>query len=151
MDNADLYRVLYVADRSAGAIAEAFGSFEMWTSAMFGELPAIPSSVRALATYDLADSAAILNLDDAQALIEWGLRPSEVVTRERRTTQAWARRIFNSGRFSGVRWWSFYNPDWASLGLWDYSRLTVRSVERLSPESPQVEEARVYLMRSWVR
>jgi hypothetical protein len=118
---------------------------------MFGELPAIPGSVRALATYDLADSAAILDLDDAKALVEWGLRPSDIVTRARGTTQAWARKIFSSGRFAGVRWWSFYSPEWASFGLWKYSSLSVKSVERLGPESPQVEEARLYLMRSWVR
>jgi hypothetical protein len=118
---------------------------------MFGELPTIPGSGRAVATYAMSNEMPNLDLNDAKALVEWSLRPSEVVSRDRGLTQGWARRIFGSKQFSGVRWWSFYNPDWNSLGLWDYTRFTVTAVDPLATASPAVEEARLLLMRSWVR
>ena len=151
LDNPDLYRVLYLAASPSAAVAEAFGSFELWTPAMFGELPTLPGSRRALATYEIPTEIPILDLNDAKALVEWSLRPSEVVSRDRGLTQGWARRIFGSGHFAGVRWWSFYNPDWISLGLWDYTLIKVTAVDPLVSGSPAFEEARLTLMRSWVR
>ena len=118
---------------------------------MFGELPTLPGSRRALATYEIPTEIPILDLNDAKALVEWSLRPSEVVSRDRGLTQGWARRIFGSGHFAGVRWWSFYNPDWISLGLWDYTLIKVTAVDPLVSGSPAFEEARLTLMRSWVR
>lgn len=143
--------MLYLAESPSAAVAEAFGSFELWTPAMFGEMPTLPGSRRALATYEMPTEMPILDLNDANALVEWSLRPSEVVSRDRGLTQGWARRIFGSKQFSGVRWWSFYNPDWNSLGLWDYTGVRVTAVDPLTSASPAVEEARLLLMRSWVR
>lgn len=107
--------------------------------------------MRSLCAYELSDDVPVLDLDDAAAVTEWGLRPSQVVTPDRATTQGWAARIHNSRRFAGVRWWSFYNPDWGSLGLWDLREVTVVGVAYLTVDSEVVEDARRFLMRSWVR
>jgi hypothetical protein len=52
-------------------------------------------------------------------------KPSSVVTRDRVKTQAWAHAIFETGRYAGASWWSYYGPDWTVVGLWDRSALTV--------------------------
>ena len=150
LDNPDQYRVLYVATGPVAAVAEAFGSFELWTAAMLAGPPTLPGSGRGIAEYEIPDDLAILDLDDGPALVEWGLRPSQVVTRQRSVTQAWARRVSESHRFAGVRWWSYYNPDWGAIGVWDISKVEVLDVAILNMDSEVLEEARAVLMRNWV-
>jgi hypothetical protein len=116
--NPDLYRELYFGCEPESAIAETFGRLPVWHSADF-----IHSGGRtlALATYQLPDAARIFNLDDRDALKSIKvLRPSEVVTRDRPRTRAWAREIFQlkNGDYVGASWWCFYNPDWRCVGLW---------------------------------
>lgn len=113
--------------------------------------PALPGSRRALCTYELADQAPILDLDDASALVNWGLKPSEVVTRDRARTQAWALRVYEAESHAGVRWWSYWNPDWGSLGLWDLTAIEVVKVDPLTVDQEDLEAARQVLLRSWVR
>ncbi|GAC1544499.1 MAG: hypothetical protein NVS3B12_33260 [Acidimicrobiales bacterium] len=36
--------------------------------------------------------------------------------------------MFDAGEFVGVRWWSYYTPDWGSVGLWDIAALTVTDI-----------------------
>ncbi|MDJ0459326.1 hypothetical protein PUN71_019150 [Arthrobacter sp. NQ7] len=70
-------------------------------------------------------NVAVLDLDDPEVLQEWALRASSVVSRDRASTQQWARSMYDTGDYAGVSWWSFYEPRWASFGLWDVSGLTV--------------------------
>lgn len=148
VDNPTEYSVLYLGDSAAGALAEAFGWKQVWDTGLFRGSPSLPGSVRALVSYQLDDQALICDLDDAHRLIELALRPSEVVTRDRSVTQGWALRIHRSARFVGVRWWSYYDPRWGSLGLWDLAGLTVRSVEVLDDlDQPSVVEAAEVLNR----
>lgn len=118
---------------------------------MLGEAPGLPGSHRCLVTYAVPDDLAILDLDDARALLRRRLKPSQVVTRDRAVTQAWALRIHGEGGHAGVRWWSYYNPDWGSIGLWDRERIEVGDVTPLTRESPELETARQLLLRTWVR
>jgi hypothetical protein len=75
-------------------------------------------------TYELADDWPIFDLDSVSALASLGIeRPSEVVIRNRKITQRWARRIFERGIYVGVRWWSYYDPAWTSIGLWNAAHL----------------------------
>jgi hypothetical protein len=150
LDNPDHYRVLYVATHAVAAVAERFGSFELWTAAMLAGPPALKGSRHALAQYEIPNDSKILDLDDGSALVTWALRPSQVITRDRAITQAWALRLFHAGRFAGVRWWSYYNPDWGSIGLWDITKLTLIEVVELKPDSGVLSEARAFLMRSWI-
>ena len=77
------------------------------------------------------------------------LRPSQVVTRDRSVTQAWARKVWEEGEWSGVRWWSYHDPRWTTLGVWTTTTLTVAGVEDLSATHPAVIEAAEVMLRLW--
>lgn len=146
IDNPDLYSTLYVSDAPAGAVAEAFGRIPMWTTAMFS----VSDAVRALVTYRLSGDDRVLDLDDPAVLASHDIRPSRVVTRDRVVTQAWAYAIYRERRWAGVRWWSYYDSKWASVGLWDMKGLHVLEVEPLGRDHPAVEEAGEVLARAWI-
>jgi hypothetical protein len=141
LDNPDLYSVFYAGSAEAGAVAEAFGRFPEWTRAILAGSPALPGSARALAAYRLYDGASVCDLDDAVQLAALGLRPSDVVSRDYARTREWARRLFREGRWSGVRWWSYYDPRWASLGIWDAAALSLVTLRVLTLDDPAVIEA----------
>jgi hypothetical protein len=134
VDNPELYDTLYLGDSPLGAVAEAFGWAARWNAGLLRGSPAIPGSTRALVSYDLPDHTPLCDLDDAERLQALTLRPSQVVTRDRSVTQGWARAVYALGQFAGVRWWSYYNPEWGSLGMWDTGGLTVRDVAILTVE-----------------
>ena len=146
-DNPEVYSVLYLSGSEAGAIAEAFGRFPEWTPAILSGSPSLLGSLPALGRYRLAEDAQVCNLDDPARLAQFNLRPSEVVSRDHVHTRAWARRIFDLGQFAGVRWWSCYDPQWASVGLWDVRRLTVEEVRPLRLSDPALVEASRTIMR----
>lgn len=147
IDNPDRYRVLYASDRPAGACAEVFDYKPIWNAGMLRGTPGLPGSVRALATIRSSDDTLLCDLDDAVRLVELGLRPSEVVTRDRTVTRGWALRIFDEGRWGGIRWWSYYDPRWGSHGMWAFDALSVETVEALSLDHPALEEASAVLNR----
>jgi hypothetical protein len=147
IDNPGTYSVLYLSDAAAGAIAEAFGRFPEWMPAMLEGSPSLPGSVRAIARYRLPDDVPICNLDDLKQLLALGLRPSDVVNRDYARSRAWARRIYEQGKWSGVRWWSYYDPAWSSFGLWDIKRLTLEEVSPLSLDHPALIEASRTIVR----
>jgi hypothetical protein len=111
--------------------------------------PDLPGSVRAMAFYDLREGAAIFDLDDARSLQTLGLRPSQVVTRDREVTRLWALTIFEQRKWSGVRWWSYYDPRWHSYAVWDIASLRVSpgSIRALSIDDPALVEAAKELRR----
>lgn len=140
LDNPDRYSVLYLSDAAAGAVAETFGRLEQWTPSMLEGPLARAGSRQALARFQIQDPA-VCDLDHARGLLRWDLRPSQVVTRELNVTQAWARRIFAAGAYTGVRWWSYYDPRWGSWALWQRERLALAEVEPLTLAHPAVVEA----------
>ncbi|MET4144337.1 RES domain-containing protein [Arthrobacter sp. UYCo732] len=142
------YLVLYVGDSAEGAVAEAFGNYSLWTADILAPPPAAPAgTVKALVKY--TGEPSVLDLDDPSVLQEWALRPSSVVSRDRPSTQQWARSMFETGDYAGVSWWSFYEPRWASFGLWDVSGLTVDGPpEPLTLGHPAVLEASTMIRRS---
>lgn len=141
IDNPDLFSVFYASDAAAGAVAEAFGRFPEWTPAILAGSPALPGSCRALAQCRIPDRVALCDLDDPAQLAALGLRPSHVVSRDYARTRQWARRIHAQGRWSGVRWWSFYDPRWTSAGLWNTAELSLVEIRPLRLESAEVIEA----------
>jgi hypothetical protein len=147
LDNPELYSILYLSSAAPGAVAEAFGRFPEWTSAMVAGSPSLPGSIRAVASYQLAAGAEVCDLDDPQILLQFGLRPSDVVSRDYDRTRAWARRIFEEGSWAGIRWWSYYDPRWASIGLWDTRFLTLDEVRPLRLDDPAVVEAGRIILR----
>lgn len=142
VDNPSRYHGLYLSDSPVGAVAEAFGTLKRWTAQMFVR-PDLPGSLRAVAAYEVADDVAIFDLDDAASLASLGLRPSQVVTRERAVTQKWALAIYEQGKWAGVRWWSYYDPAWYSYAVWDLTALTLNpeAVQPLSIDASPVLDA----------
>jgi hypothetical protein len=147
VDNPDIYDALYLGDSPLCAVAEAFGWAPRWSAGLLRGTPSLPGSVRALISYDLDQDAAVCDLDDADRLSRLGLRPSRVVTPNRSITQAWARELFDTREFAGARWWSYYNPDWGSVGLWDTAALTVIDVSVLSAGHPMFVAAAAEIVR----
>ncbi|MGA8796590.1 MAG: hypothetical protein WB526_05925 [Candidatus Cybelea sp.] len=143
--NPDLYNELYLSNSAAGALSEAFGRFDTWTQEMFvqGDRP------YALASYELPDRAAICGLDSPGRLLAYDLRPSDVVSRERGVTQAWAARIHRSKKWIGVAWWSRYDSRWRSLALWNRKQLRLKQgPEVLALDHAAVREAAALLPRA---
>lgn len=147
IDNPRTYSVLYLSDAAAGAIAEAFGRFPEWTAAILEGSPNLPGSARAIARYRLAEDAPVCDLDDPKQLMALGLRPSDIVSRDYTRSRAWARRIFDTGQWSGVRWWSYYDPAWSSFGLWDTKHLTIEEVRPLKLDHAALLEASRTIVR----
>jgi hypothetical protein len=147
IDNPSAYSVLYVSDSPAGAAAEAFGRFPEWTQSMLDGLPALPGSMRALAQYTLAPRALVCDLDDPARLLALQLRPSDVVSRDYARCREWAMRIYQQKTWVGIRWWSYYNPAWSSLGLWDTRHLRLKSVTLLTLDHPAITEASRAIVR----
>jgi hypothetical protein len=148
IDNPEHYLTLYFSDDPSGAIAEAFGNHTVWTSDLLGGPPGVAGSRRALAVVDATD-VDVVDLDDPEALTERALRPSQVVTRARGVTQAWALAVFYEARSSGVRWWSYYDPQWGSFGLWDAGGLGVVDVMPLRERIDEVKDVAARMCRLW--
>ncbi len=146
LDNGDLYSVLYASGEPAGAVAETFAPFSRWGDFL---LDHPRGARRRLVALDLSDEVSVLDLDDARALVRRRLRPSQVVTRDRSVTQAWARKVWEEGEWSGVRWWSYHDPRWTTLGVWTTTTVTVAGVEDLSATHPAVIEAAEVMLRLW--
>jgi hypothetical protein len=141
------YAVLYVCDSPAGAVAEALGDYARWTSAVLAPPPAAPRG-STLALVQLSGKPEVLDLDDPAVLVEEGLRPSRVVSRDRAVTQAWAKRIHDRSGYAGVSWWSYRDPRWAALGLWDHAGLSVAAEpEPLTLGHPALLDAAAVLPR----
>jgi len=150
LDNPDHYEVRYLAEAPVTAVAERFGELVRWTPAMFRH---VRGASLALATFEVPDSLRRVDLDDARALADRRLRPTQVVRRHLPTTQAWALDIFREKvsarggpRWDGVRWWSWYRPEWPVLGLWR-GEPELLSVEPLGLDHPAVREAALALGR----
>jgi len=141
LDNPGIYSILYLSDAPAGAIAEAFGRFPEWNAGVLEGTPSLLGSARAMARFHLPDDAPICNLDDPELLQTLGLRPSDIVSRDYTRSRAWARRIYEQEKWFGVRWWSYYDSQWASFGLWNMSRLRLEEVKLLRLDEPALLDA----------
>lgn len=107
----------------------------------------VPGSEKALTEFD-AD-VSLVDLDDPSELVALSLAPSRVVTRHRRLTQAWALAIFTARQGNGVKWWSYHDPDWRSVGLWEWASLKTVKTEPLHGRHPALVEARSVMARPW--
>lgn len=141
VDNPGHYKVAYFAADEQCAFAEKFGYQLQWNQSTLRPDKSLPKSKWALVSYEINDISPILNMDDANNLLKLQVRPSRVVTRDRAITQAWALKVFEGKKNGGVSWWSFYNSDWVTLGIWELNNLKVKKVEILSLEHAAVQPA----------
>ena len=136
---------LYLSAEAGGAVGEVFADLGRWSPEMF-DVPFLPGGERALGVYEIPDETSLLDLDDAKHLLDRGLRPTQVIERNRPATQAWVLKIFDerdadgSRRWRGVRWWSYHRPQWRILGLWGVTPSNV-AVEPLELGHPAVHDA----------
>lgn len=153
LDNPSRYSVWYLSHDACGAIGEVFGNQEAWSDAMFS-FPKLPGSRRALATFTLPDDLPVLDLDDAQTLLDRGLRPTQVVSRNRSATQTWALRVYEERddrgqqKWHGVKWWSFHRPQWRLMGYWGPMQPRIVDVEPLDTKHYAVLDAANTLCKS---
>ncbi|MDQ6774619.1 MAG: RES domain-containing protein [Actinomycetota bacterium] len=117
-DNPSHYLAWYMAAEAVSAIGESFAHLSEWRDEVF-EFPHIPGSRKALGIYDLPDDLPYVDLDDPQRLVDLGVRPSQIVERNRPYTQALALRIYIEAKYKGIRWWSFHRPRWRVYCLWE--------------------------------
>lgn len=151
LDNPGRYRARYLALDPAAAVAEAFGNLTIWQPSML-RFPQLPGATRALGVYRLDEEGQpLLDLDNARNLLDRGLRPTQVISGDRPATQAWARRIYEEGRWAGVRWWSFHRPHWTVIGLWAEDALEVVDIHVISGHPALVDAARSLgkILRGW--
>ena len=150
-DNPQHYRALYVAETAAGAVGERFGNDPIWTAPML-VVRIVEGAVSALATFEADPAPRVLDLDDASVLVELGLKPSEVAARNRARTQTLARSLWAArhGSLEGLRWWSYWHPQWHNQTLWAEpeadqapwaGRLAIENLEELSLDHPALEQA----------
>jgi hypothetical protein len=117
-DNPAWYLAWYMAHEPTSGVGEVFANVSTWRNEMFA-FPQIPGAARALGVYQLADDLPYVDLDDAQTLVDRGMRPSQVIQRNRPYTQGKALEIYEEKRWNGIRWWSFQRPQWRVWCLWD--------------------------------
>jgi hypothetical protein len=135
-----------MAAEAVSAVGESFADLSTWRDEMF-RFPVIPGSRKALGIYDLPDDLPYVDLDDAQRLVELGVRPSQVVERNLPYTQALAVMIYNEHTYNGIRWWSFHRPQLRVYCLWEIQP-TVAQVESLTVSHVAVESAARTLTKS---
>lgn len=126
LDNPAHYDTWYFATTPEAAVGETFADLSRWSAGMFA-FPKVPGARRALGTFEVDDGTPVLDLDDARALYERRLRPTQVIARNRAVTQSWALAVYDERddrgqrRWAGIRWWSFQRPHWTVIALW-YAR-----------------------------
>jgi hypothetical protein len=129
----------YMAQEPVSAVGEAFADLATWRDEMF-PFPQLPGAQRALGVYRVADDLPYVDLDDARTLVERGMRPTQVIERNRPYTQGKAREIHQERRWNGIRWWSFHRPQWRVWCLWDVEP-ACEDVEQLNVAHVAVRDA----------
>ena len=125
--------------------AEVFGDFATWGTHLLEPPAGQPQLRRAVIGYDL--DADLCDLDDAGTLLERGLRPSQVATRDRDVTQTWSRAIHDDGRYGGVSWWSYRDPRWTVAATWAHDAIRLAEVRQLDLDDEAFREAAEVLLR----
>jgi hypothetical protein len=70
----------------------------------------------AVAAFDEGGLRGLIDLDEPGVLVERGLRPSGIATRDREATQAIAVDAYEDG-FLGLEWWSTVEASWINVTL----------------------------------
>lgn len=154
-DNPHLYAALYVSTTEQGAVGETFGNLSQWPAAEIERTK--DGRPRCLVRYEIPDDAIISDLDDPQVLTNLGIRPSDVVRRNRDHTQEIANSVWRTRAGTAVRgfsWWSYWRPEWTMVMLWSdglghpyFPSLTVTRVDALTVAHQAVQVAADVLPR----
>lgn len=103
---------------------------------------------KALVGFRIEIELPLIDLDDPSELARRRIRPSQVATRRRATTQRLAAALFDEGA-AGMLWWSALEAEWTNVTLFHERVLPHVSVatppQRLSIAMPEVREAAEHL------
>jgi hypothetical protein len=150
-DNPDIYMGWYLAGDAAATVGEVFGDLSSWDDAMF-DAPFLPTGRRALGTYAVPDSIPLLDLDNATALADRSLRPTQIVSPNRPATQQIARSIAEERDsagdplWDGLTWWSSRRSYWPVHFIWGQQPVCV-NVENLDIDHHAVKDAAAALAK----
>jgi hypothetical protein len=141
-DNPGVYGALYLSRSTISPIAEHLA---MWrASGAAGSALRPEGRPMALVGFDDARLDELVGLDDPRALMDRGLRPSGVATRERRVTRPLAKSLYDEG-VTGFEWWSTIEAGWVNATLFAdraLDRLEIADEpEALTIQHPLVREA----------
>jgi hypothetical protein len=146
-DNPDIYGCLYVSEDPVSAAAEMLAPFRGTGNLLPSMLVRFGRQL-ALASLELPDEAATIDLDDPTTLSAEGLRPSRVATRHRTVTQRYAAELHAARPDAiGIRWWSTLESSWINWTLFDRTAKALRlgEVRTLTITDPAVQEAADFL------
>lgn len=142
-DNPDLYGCLYASTAPAGAIVESLAPFRGSGSLAPAMLRRSGSSLF-LGKIVLREKADLIDLDDPVVLNREQLRPSQVATRARDTTQKQAAALYHAHPNAvALRWWSTIESTLLNLTIFDRGAemLALEDRSELSPDHPAVAKA----------
>jgi len=153
-DNPAHYLGRYLAGSPSAAVGEVFGHLHTWGDDML-EFPAIPDARRAIGTYALPDDVALLDFDNANALAERSLRPTEIVSPNRSATQKIALDAFieaqsdGAKRWAGLSWWSSQRSFWPVHIIWGVTPVC-QQVDDLDVSHSALQDAAKTLSKTFV-
>jgi RES domain len=125
------------------AVAEALAQFR-GVGVLSQRMLIRANSPLALAQVNCEDDRKLIDLDDPSVLVRTRLHPSQVATKARAVTQAYAARIFDAHPAAiGLRWWSTLEASLANITLYDRAAPGLRlvDIEPLTLEHPATREA----------
>lgn len=149
-DNPRRYAALYAARQRRAAYGEVFGDERSRLTPATFTHQRYEGVTRCMVTLELADGVPLCDLDDPRTLVDHDLRPSQVVLRDRETTQeaalgVWLRR--DETGHVGLSWWSYHNPAWTVCMLWsdrisdgrpEFDALSVVEIRRAHLDDPDL-------------
>jgi RES domain len=137
------YGAWYCSRSAVSAVAEAI-KFLQGQTLEESDLVRPDGTRRALARLTLDRTERVVDLDDPRVLAVRRLRPSQVATRNRVTTQRIAASIFDAGA-TGFLWWSTLEAAWTNATLFYERAITDLALRQppvpLTPELPEVRQA----------
>ena len=140
--------VIYCSTSPVSAVAEILQGFRgtFITDKVFSRPD---GRIRALANISLSHSATpLVDLNDPETMLRFNLRPSQIATMNRQTTQNTARLIFDSGAI-GFTWWSTLEASWTNAVLFEsrvIKHLSIAgNIKRLTTSTQEVIEASTIL------
>jgi hypothetical protein len=142
-DNPERYGCLYLSGSPMSAVAEALAQFR-GAGVLSQRMLIRANAPLALVRVDCEDDWKLIDLDDPDVLTRTRLRPSQVATKARAVTQAYAARIFDAHPAAvGLRWWSTLEASLANFTLYDRAAPALRlvDVEPLTLEHSATREA----------
>jgi hypothetical protein len=134
--------VVYCSEVAISAVAEAIKSFRGQVVSQ-GIFTRPDGTVLSLATFELDDSIALIDLDDTVKLTSLGIAPSKVASPHRTVTQGIARKLFDEGN-AGFTWWSALKSSWKNATLFESrvrSYLKIRDIGVLGVDMAIVGQA----------